>query len=268
MGKHFFDTDKGRLPLDRVDGRLKVTGAATYAAEYDIPGLTYGVLIASSIAGGIIRNIETKSAERSPGVIAVISHLNRPPVPGYDAPSESQNPKMLSGHEFRLFYDNKVYHNGQSVALVIADTFERAQHAASLVKVQYEKEPFQTNPVANAGKAITPERTDPEYKRGIPDAYKTAPVKVEQEYMTPWQIHNAMEPHAAIAFWEDGNKVTLYNKTQCVKRSQQNIMKTFKLKKENIQVYSKFGGGAFGSASRYGRRIVAALWVLKKQSNR
>src|SRR5919199_1600193 len=112
-------------PIDRVDGKLKVTGKAKYSAEYQIPGLTYGVLVNSTIANGRIKTLDTKSAERAPGVLAVISHLNAPKVPGYD---EGGNPVKgrTKGMGLRVFNNSEVYFNGQPIALVIADTFERA----------------------------------------------------------------------------------------------------------------------------------------------
>jgi xanthine dehydrogenase YagR molybdenum-binding subunit len=250
---------------NRVDGKLKVTGAAKYTAEYPQENLLYGIMVTSTIASGTIKSIDSKEAETAPGVVAVISHLNRPAVPGYDTPSGSGNP-MLSGQEFRPLYDNKVYYNGQIVAVVVADTFERAQYAASLVKVQYEKAQHATNLRANTGKAqpVTSGNSKPEYVRGQADAYTSAPVKIEHEYVIPWEIHNAMEPHAAIVVWEGDDKVTVYNKTQFLKQSQQNIAKGFGLQNDNVQVFSKFGGGAFGSASRTWSQEWAALIAAKK----
>jgi xanthine dehydrogenase YagR molybdenum-binding subunit len=120
--------------MGRVDGRLKVTGAAKYSAEYTPAGLTYGVLVGSTITKGSITAIDTKAALKAPGVLAIITHLNAPKVPG-DQPEKDKK----AGHKgaLKVFYDDKIYYNGQPVAIVIADTFERAQFAASLVKAQY-----------------------------------------------------------------------------------------------------------------------------------
>src|SRR5271165_2355651 len=123
--------------IKRVDGHLKVTGSIRYAAEHPFPGLVYGALVSSTIAKGTITAIDSKAAENAPGVVAVISHLNAPKIPGYGE------------HDVKTFNDNKVYFNGQPVVLVIANTFERAKYAASLVKVKYDKEAFQTNIAAN-----------------------------------------------------------------------------------------------------------------------
>src|ERR1700712_6107551 len=126
-------------PLNRVDGRLKVTGGAKYSGEYKVPGLTYGVLVPASIPSGTVVAMDTKAALRAPGVLAIITPFNAPKVPGYQ-PAAAKPIKGL-----KLFNDNQVYFNGQPIALVVAETFERATHAASLVKATYHKQSFETN---------------------------------------------------------------------------------------------------------------------------
>src|SRR5690349_7762453 len=195
-------------PLSRVDGRLKVTGAAKYAAEYKIPNVAYGVLASGAIAKGRIKNIDTKAAEDAPGVIAVVTHLNAPKPPGFIEGAQTSDPRV-EGQAFRVFHDDKIYYNGQPVALAIADTFERAWYASSLVKVEYEKEAHQTNMQANIANAITPKKAEnSNYSRGDTDAaLANAEYKVENEYRTQLQVHNPMEPHAAIAVWEGDDKI-------------------------------------------------------------
>lgn len=264
MGKHFFSGEPTGGDLDRIDGRLKVTGGAKYSAEYEIPGLVYGVLVSSTITKGTIKSLDTKAAERAPGVLAVLSHLNAPKVPGYD---EGENPAKgkTKGKGFRVFNDNQVYFNGQPIALVVADSFERAVYAASLVKAQYTQAPHETDVISNLPKAAAPksERLK-DYKRGEVDAYKNAPFKVEQEYIVPIEVHNPMELHSIIATWDGPDKVTVYDKTQGVKDTQQSIMEAFKLPAENVQVNSKFVGGAFGSALRTWPHEIAAILAAKK----
>src|SRR3982751_2475727 len=129
---------------DRVTGRAVVTGVAKYAAEHQVNDVAYGVLVGSTITKGTISAIDTNAAEKAPGVIAVITHLNSPKVPGYDA---GANPVKgpTGGKGLEVFNGNTIYFNGQPIALVIADTFERATYAASLVKAKYNKESFQTD---------------------------------------------------------------------------------------------------------------------------
>lgn len=248
--------------LSRVDGPMKVTGKAKYAVEYEVPGVTYGVLVTSTIAKGRIKSIDTAAAEKSPGVLAIISHLNSPKVPGYSAGTDNHGSRVY-GQEFRVFYNDQVLFNHQPVALAVADTFERANYAASLVKVEYEKDRHITNPDENIDNAIKPERTD-DYSRGLAGAYKQAEVKIEQEYQTPIQVHNTMETHSVTVVWEGDDKVTVYNKTQAVKIAQKDIMKAFDLKEENVKVISPFVGGAFGSSSRVWPHEMAALLGAKK----
>ncbi len=250
-------------PVNRVDGKLKVTGAAKYAAEYDIPNLAYGVLATGSIAKGKIKSIDTKAAEAATGVIAVITHVNAPKPPGFTEDKTSD--KRVAGQAYRVFYDDMVYYNGQPVALAIADTFERATYAASLIKVQYEKHAPQTNMKKNLAKAQVPEKADkPEYSRGDIDAFANADIKIQQEYETSLQVHNPMEPHGAIAVWKGDDKITVYNKTQSSPLAQQDIMKAWNLQKENVHIISKFVGGAFGGASRVWPAEMAATIGAKQ----
>jgi len=156
MGKQLFSPEKPKS-LDRVDGRLKVTGAAKYSAEYQLPNLAYGVLVTSTIAKGRIKNIDTKAAERAPGIIAVISHVNSIKVPGF-ADNEHPTEPPTGGKPLRAFHNDRIYFNGQPVAIVVADTFERGTYAASLVKLQYFKEEHSTDFDAKKGDAKLPDQ--------------------------------------------------------------------------------------------------------------
>lgn len=251
-------------PDDRVDGKAKVTGSAKFAAEYDFPGLLYGVFVRSTIAKGSIKAIDSRDAMWAPGVKDVITYRNRPKVPGWDEPEKPADPKV-PGKEFYPFFDSKVYFNGQPVALVVADTFERAQYAATLVKLQYNKEEPHTNMELLMNKAVDPPKKEQaKYERGSQDAYNKAAVKIDSQYIIHPHIHNQMEPHAAIAVWDGPDKVTLYNKAQFVQGTQESIVKAFKLKKEDVKVISKYTGGAFGGASRFWPHEPAAVLAAKK----
>lgn len=113
-------------PMNRVDGKLKVTGAATYSAEYKLANTAYAFLVTSTIANGTIKSMDTKAAENAPGVIAVISHVNSIKVPGYKEQHGEPGQPQPVGRPLRVFYDNKIYFNGQPIAVVVAGTFERA----------------------------------------------------------------------------------------------------------------------------------------------
>ncbi|MGA0555420.1 xanthine dehydrogenase family protein molybdopterin-binding subunit [Larkinella sp. VNQ87] len=255
--------------LDRVDGHLKVTGAAPYSAEYRFENLTHAVLINSTIARGRITAIEAKPAEAAPGVLAVISHLNSPGVPGYGTPKKPAE-RAPVGTAFRVFFDELVYFSGQPVALVVAESVEQAHYAASLVRITYEAEPHQTDFEANQSRAVLPggvqrNAASPfrDYHRGSSDALQTAEVRLEASYTIPTQHHQPLEPHAILAVWEADDKLTVYDKNQGVKSAQGNLAQAFKLPREKVRVQAPFIGGAFGSGIRVWPHTVAAALAAK-----
>jgi xanthine dehydrogenase YagR molybdenum-binding subunit len=244
--------------LDRVDGRLKVTGAAKYSGEFKPAGLSYGVLVPATVSSGIVNAIDTKAALKSSGVIAVITPFNAPKVPGYQ-PDAAKPMKGL-----KLFNDNIIHFNGQPIALVIAETFEKATHAASLIRCKYERQPFATDfheNMESKGKPAGEQHKD--YLRGEADAYKSAPFQIEASYTLPSEMHNPMELHVTTAIWEGDDKVTLYTKSQGVIGSQKSIATAFNLDSKNVQINSHFVGGAFGSSLRTWPHEVAAVQAAK-----
>jgi len=240
---------------DRVDGIDKVTGKAKYFAEYKVPGTTYGVLVTSSITKGSISSLDTSFAMKAPGVLGVLSHLNKPSVPGYE---------QAGGPVMKIFYSNKIYFNGQPIALIVADTFERATYAATLVKATYSKEEFHTD-FEQRLKDESAKKTigQPDYKRGVENAYQTAEVKLEETYTIPIETHNPMELHGILADWRANNMVTVHAKTQGVKTTQGTIANVFKIPMENIQVNSEFVGGGFGMALKTWPLEIAAVMASK-----
>jgi len=251
--------------LDRVDGKAKVTGAAKYAAEYNYPNLAYGIIAGSTIANGSIIAMDTKNAEQAPGVLTVITHLNLPKPPGYKSVTENEKP-LSPKKEYKVFADNIIRFNGQPIALVIADTFERAVYAASLVKAQYVKKESHTdfNEERKTGKPIEGGDDFKNYVRGDADAYKKAPVKIEAEYTIPIEVHNPIEMHAVTVVWEGDDKVTVYDKTQSLMDAQKNIMDLFNLPEKNVHIICHYIGGAFGSAFSFWPHTAAAVMGAKK----
>ena len=245
-------------PLSRVDGRLKVTGGAKYSGEYKFPNLTYAVLVPATITNGTVTAVDIRAAKYAPGVLAVITPFNAPKVPGYQPDAK----KPVKG--LKLFNDNQIHFNGQPIALVVADTFERATYAASLVKATYQAQPFETNFHKNFDKGITPDGGKyKDYVRGEADAYKNAPVKIEQEYVQPSEMHNPMELHVTTAYWEGDDQVTVYTKSQGVMSSQRAVAAAFDLDPTNVQINSRFVGGAFGSSLRTWPHEIAAVQAAK-----
>ncbi len=255
--------------MDRVDGRLKVTGAARYSAEFPIPKLTYGVLVTSTVASGNVQSLDSKKAERAPGVLAVFSHFNAPQIPGYSEGSNPAKGQTTKGQPLRVFSDDTIYFYGQPVALVVADTLERAQFAAGLIQVQYQKASFQTGFNENISHADFPAQvknrnSTGDYLRGEAEAYKNAAVKIEAEYVIPTEVHNPMELQSITAVWEAADKVTIYDKTQSLKGSQGTIAQAFKIPAENVQVVATYVGGAFGNALRTWPHEIAAVMAAQK----
>ena len=264
MDKHLFFDGYNNDPIDRVDGKAKVTGTATYASEYKTQSVAYGYLVGSTVAKGNIKSLVIRGAERAPGVLAVITHLNAPKIPGYQTGKDPSKPPT-AGQPLRIFYNEEIFYYDQPIALVVADTFERAKYAATLVKAQYTKTPHQTDLEKNLSKAKVP--TGPrfeDYKRGETDAYQKAAVKVEQVYTQPIEVHNPMELGSIIAQWEGADKVTVYTKTQGVQATQRSIRDAFKLPLENITVKAEYIGGAFGMALRTWPYEIAALMGAQK----
>src|SRR5437773_2057349 len=194
-------------PVDRVDGRLKVTGAARYAADAPVKDVAYVALVQSTIGKGAISDVVTVDAEKSLGVLAVISHKNPPPVAAAITQSMGESRVPLS--------DDKVHYAGQVVAIVVADSFERARAAAKLVKVTCAPEkPDLPEPEPRAEINEPGEKL---YSRGDVEAAfgNAGAVQVDELYVTPIETHSPMEPSATVAAWE-GDKLTLYDATQWI----------------------------------------------------
>jgi len=249
----FFDQLGGYVgkPLVRVEGREKVTGKAKYSAEFPLPGLTYGVLATSTIAKGKIQRIETSAAMREPGVIAVLTHQNLPKLA--KTPNDPQGKKDIGAPMgFLPMTGDEIFYAAQPVALVVADTIEHATHAARLVKVTYQK----GDPIANF-KQPKAELFDPQKvqdgkqnghtKRGdAKAAFASAPIQLTAVYNHPVYNHNPMEPGSTTAYWEAPDRLTIYESTQGVTRTQSAVAAMTGMPREQIRVITKYLGGGFG----------------------
>ena len=223
-------------PLDRIDGPLKTTGSAPYAYEQHAaaPNAAYGYVIGAAIAKGRIVSIDTAAARRAPGVIAVVTHENA----GKLGKGNFNTAHLLAGPE--------VQHYHQAVGIVVAETFEQARAAASLVKVEYAKANGSYDLAAAMNAAVTPKTGDAESKVGDFDgAFAGAPVKLDATYTTPDQSHAMMEPHASIASW-DGDKVTVWTSNQMIDWGKQDLAKTLGVPAGNVRLISPYIGGGFG----------------------
>ncbi|MBV9861584.1 MAG: xanthine dehydrogenase family protein molybdopterin-binding subunit [Alphaproteobacteria bacterium] len=240
------------LPIDRRDGRLKVTGRAKYAAEFDIPDVAHAFLVQSTIASGVIVGFDLSAAQAVPGVLAILTPDNAMRLKQV-SPGQSETQSPVIG--VPLLQDKQVYYQGQHIAVVVADTLERAQYAAQLVQVTYREGEAQTRMADALDQAYVPKhfrggQRPPDSRRGDPDAaLAAAPVQFEAVYVTPIEHHNPMEPHATIALWEgdgENQRLTVYNATQAITGTQHSLATLFELKPEQIRAICPFVGGGFG----------------------
>src|ERR1700754_4415131 len=241
----------------RVDGRAKVTGEAKYAGEFNISGLAYGSVVESAIAKGRIAHIDASEALRVEGVLDVVTHENRPRMAGNDkAWKDDVTPE--EGSPFRPLYDDKIMFSGQPIALVLAEEWEIAKYAASLVRIEYEKEAFATDLQRQRDQAFVVEKPDkPHGDAGR--AFATADVRHEAEYFIPTEHHNPMELYASTAMWEGDGKLTVYDKTQGVQNVQRYLCSVFNKESDDVRVISPYVGGAFGSGLRPQYQVVLAV---------
>ncbi|WP_428657547.1 xanthine dehydrogenase family protein molybdopterin-binding subunit [Runella sp.] len=254
-------------PIDRVDGRMKVTGGAKYFAEFELPNVAHCVVVTADIAKGTIAGLDTKKAEGASGVLGVFTHLTMPSVPGWDAPPSGNAPTgpPSGGQKYRILGSDQVLFAGQPIALVVADSLERAQYAATLVKATYKKQTHRTDLTKNRDKGVTPtnERFK-DYTRGEADGYKSAPITLEADYTIPVEVHHPMELHGVLVHWTEADKVMVYAKTQGVKTTQKAIAQAFKLDEKNVHVHTEFMGGGFGMALRTWPQEIAVAAIAKK----
>jgi xanthine dehydrogenase YagR molybdenum-binding subunit len=245
--------------IDRVDGPLKVSGRATYAAEFHFDRLCHAVMVRSTVPAGRIASIDAVESGAMPGVILVMTHENTPQLPHKGR--AAVNPP--AGREMTLLQDTAIRYNGEPVALVIAETFEQATQAAGRVKVRYEEAPAVLDFERAKKDAYKPEkmtRSAPDTHWGdVEQGMKLAQVVVDHVYTTPMEHHNPMEPHATVAQWE-GSHLTLYDSTQYVAGVRETMAKTLGISVDDVEVRSPFVGGGFGcKGSMWSHVVLCAL---------
>ena len=235
-------------PISRIDGRAKVTGEAKYAGEYNVPGVAHGFVVSSSIGKGRIKRIHTADALAVDGVLDVFTHEHRPKLAASD--EKYSDEVAPPGAPFRPLYDGEIRFSGQPVALVVADEFEIARFAASLVHIEYERQEPVTDFDAQRAK-LGKRSAKPSVSRGKPAAaFDRAPVRVDVEYRMPVEHHNPMEPFAATAVWEGDGRITVFDKTQGPQNCRNYVANVFGLPRDKVRVLSLYVGGAFGSGLR------------------
>ncbi len=236
-------------PLDRIDARLKVTGTAKYAAEFNQKNMAYAFPVLSTIGKGTISSFDSGSAKKSPGVLAVLTYENAPRLTPIN-PEKMQETGGMLGEQSLPIQDNKVEYFGQYIALVVAETYEQARAAAALVKVTYSKQTHAIDLKSELSKGYKPEKLwgeDAQLNEGkTAGTINDSPFKSDHTYTTSNENHHPMEPHATIAVWEGEDKLTIYDATQGVMGVKGIAIYFFNLKPENVQVISPYVGGGFG----------------------
>jgi len=254
----------------RVDGLAKVTGAAKYAADYNVPGLAHGSVVCSTIAKGRITRLDTSAAKAVKGVLTVLTHDNRPPMPDND--QAYKDDVAPAGSPFRPLYDDRILFNGQPIALVVAETPEIARFAASLVRVEYDRQEHVTDLQDRRVRTVPPPPATnpmeavflPPKPRGTPDqALAAAAVRHEAEYHVPIEHHNPMELYASTVIVDGDGKLTVYDKTQGVQNVHKYVCSVFGLQPEDVRVLSPFMGSGFGSGLRPQYQVVLAVLAAR-----
>lgn len=243
-------------PVTRIDGRKKVTGTAPYVAEVAAAGSAHAVLVGSPHAGGRIESIDTSVAESALGVVLVLTHENRGKL------GKLPNSLMAGGttaEDRPPLEDDRILHNGQYVAMVVAETAEQARYAASLVKIVYSQDRFAVAIDDAQGTAYKPKDSMGEpvqLTRGnMAAGLAEADVRLEETYTTPNEHPCALEPHATLAIW-DGSTLTVHNSTQWITGDQAVLAGAFNLPPSSVRIICPFVGGMFGSKAATGAHVI------------
>ena len=256
------------MAVSRVDGRDKVTGQARYAAEHPADALLYGVVVISAVPRGRISFIRTDAALAAPGVVDVITHLNRPRIRSFDIFYKDMT--APGGSPFRPLYDDKILYSGQPIALVVAESFEAARHAARLVEADYQVDLHATSLLENRQRSYKPSRlkagfTPPPDPKGHADeVWEKAAVRIEGEYYSGVEHHNPLEMFASTVIRDADGHLTIYDKTQSSQNSRWYVSHVFGLSKDKVTVRNPYVGGAFGSGLRPQYQLPLAVMAALK----
>lgn len=224
-------------PTNRVDGPLKVTGSAMYSSDYHFPGMLYAVPVFATIAEGTIQSMDTSVAEKMPGVKAVYHRGN---IGKLFRVTPNKDMTMKTDELRPPFEDDTIRYYGQYVAVAVAETLEQANAAAEAVKVSYAAK------APNVSTNLSDAKMKVDHQRGDANAaFSAAEHKIDESYETPVFVHSAIELHATVAVYENGN-FTLYETTQAISNHRNVMAQILGVEPENVKVISKFLGSGFG----------------------
>jgi xanthine dehydrogenase YagR molybdenum-binding subunit len=256
-------------PVPRVDGPAKVTGTARYTAEIPLPGLVHAVLVGATIHSGRVIDVEPLAGEAAEGVLAVLTHRNLDRIVGQPQLLPSLVGAPAPGESFFPLQDDVVHYAGQPVALVVADSHERAQYAASQLRVRYERTPATTSIDEGRASAVEAERLfgglmPGRSERGDAEtALASADVRLDLTYRMAANHHNALEPHATTAVWEDG-RLTLYDSAMGIRASQLTVAHLLGLSLAQVRVIAHYVGGGFGSKALVWPHVTLAAMAARQ----
>jgi xanthine dehydrogenase YagR molybdenum-binding subunit len=247
-------------PIDRVDGRAKVTGAARYAADAPVEAPLFAVIVQSTIARGRMTEIDESATRAVPGVVEVVTYKNAPRVPAiafdFTMPVQEELAPLQTG---------EVHYDGQHVAAVVGTTFESAREGATLLRVEYERSGAEVT-IASAHQIDFPAQwfgDDIQPRRGEPEsAYAASDVQVDATYLTPAENHNPLEPSVTVAEWRDGELI-VHDSTQWVRGTRAALAKHFGLDEERVRVIAPFLGGGFGCKGFFWAHTAIAAMAAK-----
>jgi len=244
--------------VSRLDGPLKVRGEARFAAEYVMDGMVYAALRYSTIARGRITSLDTSAAEAAAGVVLVMTYRNAPPM--QPPPLFLTGPKAAGGANLPVMQDDSIHWNGEPVAIVLAETPEQADHAASLIEVAYESSPPRTFEEARAHPRTPDSLVGQAVEVLVGDAEAAlidAPHSVDLTYRTPRHNHNAIEPHAVTLAW-DGDELIVHDASQGVKGHAWTFAQVFGIDEDQVHITSPYVGGGFGGKTLWSHHLIGA----------
>ncbi len=249
--------------IPRVDARVKVTGAARYPSDVPVAGPAYACLVTSAVAHGAIRKINLEKAQGVAGVLDILTYENANDI----RPLKTFSKGGQSGTSIVPLSDAKIWHDGQIVALVVAETFEAASEAARQVRIDYDERPA-TASFDDAGATVKPvAEVDKTHKDPVlgdaENALSSSPVVVDAEYATPTQHHNPMELFTTTCVWND-DKLVIYEPSQFVYGVKYGVATQLGLDPDNVRVISLYVGGAFGSKGSLTPRTALVALAAKR----
>jgi xanthine dehydrogenase YagR molybdenum-binding subunit len=243
-------------PVERREGREKVTGTARYAAEYDLPGRAQAWPVPAAVARGRVTGVDTGPALALPGVLAVLTHENAPRL------ADPEDPTLA------LLQSPHVPHRGWFVGLVVGETLEAARAGAAAVRVAYETQDHDVTLTADDPRAYVPDSANGGFPavtgHGDPDgAFAASASRVDVEYRVPPLHNHPMEPHASTAWW-DGDRLTVHSSSQGTSAVRTELARMFELAEDAITVLAEHVGGGFGSKGTPRPDVVLAAMAARE----